>query len=88
MPFAAILSVLVRLGASPSILEGLGWNTERAWNHHVSHETLLEVLKRLLAIVKAAGLSVEFTLNLITTLLTGYIPVLVLSLPMTLQTWC
>ncbi|KAF8554699.1 hypothetical protein OG21DRAFT_1508593 [Imleria badia] len=61
MPFAAILFVLVRLGASPAILEGLGWNTELAQKNRVAHETLLEALKRLLAIVKATGLAGAFS---------------------------
>ncbi|KAG6372341.1 hypothetical protein JVT61DRAFT_7781 [Boletus reticuloceps] len=61
MPFAAILFVFVRLGASPSILEGLGWVTEHAQKNDVAHETLLEALKRLLAIVKAAGCASAFS---------------------------
>ncbi|KAF8135496.1 hypothetical protein EV363DRAFT_1320858 [Boletus edulis] len=62
MPFAAILFAFVRLGASPSILEGLGWVTEHAQKKNdVAHETLLEALKRLLAIVKAAGCASAFS---------------------------
>lgn len=82
MPFVAILSALVRLGASPSILEGLGFVTERTQKNHITHETLLESSRRLLAMVKTAGWSVERLLNLITKLFMEYIPVPVLSLPM------
>lgn len=56
MPFAAILFVLVRLGASPSILAELGFDSECAQKGHVTHENFLEGLTRLLVIVKAAGL--------------------------------
>ncbi|KAG8213862.1 hypothetical protein J3R82DRAFT_10606 [Butyriboletus roseoflavus] len=55
MPFAAILFALVRLGANPSILDGLGLITEGTQKNRITHETLLRALKRLLAIVKAAG---------------------------------
>lgn len=82
MPFAAILSALVQLGASPSILEGLGLTTERTQKKHLTHETLLESSRRLLAMVKTAGWSVELFLDLITKLFMEYIPVLALSLPM------
>lgn len=81
MPFAAVLFVLVQLGANPSVLEGIGLTPERASKNHVTHTTLLEALKRLLAIVKAAGLSVKL-LNSITEMLMNYVPVLTLSLPM------
>lgn len=87
IPFAAIQFVLVRLGANPAILEELGWITERAQKNHISNETLLNALKRLLAIVKTAGSSVEFVLNWIV-LLMEYTLVLAHSLQMTSQMWC
>lgn len=74
MPFAAILFALARLGASPSILQGLGFITEGPQKNRITHEILLEALKRLLAIVKAAGLSVKPMLNPITYLLIKCIP--------------
>ena len=59
MPFTAILFALVQLGAKPSTLEGLGLIAEHTQKNHITRETLLKALKRLLAIVKAAALSVE-----------------------------
>lgn len=86
MPFSAILSALVQLGANPSTLKGLGSVTERVQKNYINHETLLKALKRLLAIIKAAGWLVESILNRIT-LFMEYIPVLALSLQMMSQMW-
>ena len=86
LPFIAILFALVRLGANPSILEGLGLITERVQKNYVSHETRLKALKRLLAIVKTAALSVE---SLVTVkILTKYVLVPAPSLRMMSQIWC
>jgi hypothetical protein len=61
IPFAAILFALVRLGASPLILERLGLITERAQKIQITHEIFLESLRRLLAIVRAAGFAGAFS---------------------------
>ncbi|KAG9316538.1 hypothetical protein JVU11DRAFT_2588 [Chiua virens] len=61
MPFTAISFALVRLGASPSVLEKLGLIRELAGEHNVGHAVLIEALRRLLAIVKAAAFAGAFS---------------------------
>ncbi|KAH0827799.1 hypothetical protein J3R83DRAFT_3424 [Lanmaoa asiatica] len=61
MPFIAILFALVRLGANPSILERLGLTTECVEKNPITLETLMKALKRLFAIIKAAGFAGAFS---------------------------
>lgn len=49
-----VLSALIRLGASPVILEGLGWTCLTASNEHVSTDDRVVAIYRLVSLLQMA----------------------------------